>query len=87
MASPNFTALNIGPYAPTTATVPPLRTESIAQFSATGEPPWSLSFAALTCCRRLPSASAPTASMATSAPRWPVMRLSSTTTSSCSVKL
>ena len=39
MASPNLTALNIGPYAPITDTVPPLRTESIAQFSAIGEPP------------------------------------------------
>jgi hypothetical protein len=43
IASPNFTALNIGPYAPMTETVPPLRTESIAQFSATGEPPCNFS--------------------------------------------
>src|SRR5215207_7918772 len=27
IASPNFTALNMGPYAPMTETVPPLRTE------------------------------------------------------------
>ena len=40
-----------------------------AQFNATGEPPCIFSFAAVTCCRKFPSASAPTASMATSAPR------------------
>ena len=56
------------PVGPITETVPPLRTESIAQFSATGEPPCSFSFAAVTCCMKLPSASAPTASMATSTP-------------------
>ena len=38
-ASPNFTALKMGPHAPTTDTVPPLRTESIAQFRTIGEPP------------------------------------------------
>src|ERR671928_41454 len=38
MASPNLTALNSGPYAPITEMVPPLRTESIAQLSATGDP-------------------------------------------------
>ena len=46
-----------------TETVPPLRTESIAQFSATGDPPCSFSFAEVTCWSRFPSASAPTASM------------------------
>src|SRR5690606_6531517 len=59
MASPNLTALNIGPYAPTTATVPPLRAPSIAQLSAIGEPPCSFNFAEVTCCRNAPSASAP----------------------------
>jgi hypothetical protein len=68
-ASPNLTALNIGPYAPITETVPPLRTPSMAQLSATGEPPCSFSLAAVTCWTRFPSASAPTASMTTSAPR------------------
>src|SRR5215207_3535963 len=37
IASPNFTALNMGPYPPITETVPPLRTESIAQLSAIGD--------------------------------------------------
>lgn len=52
IASPNLTALNNGPYAPTTDTVPPLRTESIAQFRAIGDPPCKLNFAAVTCCRK-----------------------------------
>ena len=52
-----------------TDTVPALRTESMAQLRATGEPPCSFSLAEVTCCRKLPSASAPTASIATSAPR------------------
>ena len=69
IASPNFTALNIGPYAPITETVPPLRTPSIAQLRAIGEPPCSLSLAAVMCWMRFPSASAPTASITRSAPR------------------
>src|SRR5215208_5003892 len=68
-ASPNLTALKIGPYAPITETVPPLRTESMAQFSAIGDPPCNFSLAELMCCIRLPSASAPAASMTTSLPR------------------
>ena len=63
IASPNLTALKSGPNAPTTDTLPPLRTESMAQLSATGEPPCSFSLAAVTCWKKLPSASAPTASM------------------------
>ena len=43
-ASPNFTFVKSGPYTPTTETVPPLRTVSIAQLSATGEPAWIFSF-------------------------------------------
>jgi hypothetical protein len=46
-----------------------------------------LSLAAVTCCRRFPSASAPTASMATSAPRWSVRFFISTTMSPYCVKL
>ena len=87
IASPSLTALNIGPYAPITETVPPLRTESMARFRATGEPPCSFSVAEVTCCRKLPSASAPTASMATSAPRWSVIFFMCTTLSSYSAKL
>ena len=69
IASPNLTALNSGPKAPTTETLPPLRTESMHQLSATGDPPCSLSLAPVTCWKNAPSASAPTASMHTSAPR------------------
>ncbi len=84
IASPNFTRLGIGPYAPIAETVPPLRTPSIAQFSATGDPPCIFSFALETCCRKLPSASAPTASMTLSAPRKSVCFFISSTTSSTS---
>jgi hypothetical protein len=66
--------------------VPPLRTESIAQLSAIGEPPCSLSLVEVTCCRKPPSASAPTASMHTSAPRKSVVRFISTAMSFTSVK-
>ena len=59
MASPNMTALNIGPYAPMTETVPPLRTASMAQLRAIGDPPCNLNLDAVTCWRKLPSASAP----------------------------
>src|SRR3954451_870108 len=67
--------------------VPPLRTESMAQFSAMGEPPCNFNLAVVTCWNRLPSASAPTASMATSAPRKSVAFFISTTMSSYSPKL
>src|SRR5438034_385622 len=49
MASPNLTALNSGPYAPMIDTVPPLRTESIAQLRATGDPPCSSNLDDETC--------------------------------------
>ena len=41
----------------------------MAQFSAIGDPPCNLSFAAVTCCRKFRSASAPTQSITESAPR------------------
>ncbi len=59
----------------------------MAQLSATGEPPCSFSLAEVTWCKRLPSASAPTAPMATSAPRWSVTFFMCTTMSSWSAKL
>jgi len=67
--------------------LPALRTESMAQFSATGEPPCSLSLDEVSTWKKAPSASAPTASMHTSAPRWSVIFFMCTTMSSYSMKL
>jgi len=53
----------------------------MAQLSATGEPPSSLSFVPSSWWTKPPSASAPAASMATSAPSQPVVRFISTTMS------
>jgi len=76
IASPIFTALKIGPYAPTMESTPPLRTASIAQCSATAEPPKTLAGRMpKPRCIALPRASQPTASMAASQPSQSVSRL------------
>ena len=59
----------------------------MAQFSATGEPPCSFSLVPVSTWRKLPSASAPAASMTRSAPSQPVVFFISTTMSSNSAKL
>jgi hypothetical protein len=92
MVRPLFTTFPIGtwvptgPYTPTMETIPPFLTELIDQCSAVADPPCISSFLPRTVCSALPAASAPTASMHTSAPKESVVPLIKTTGSSSDLK-
>src|SRR5215204_119745 len=93
MVSPLLTTLpigtrfHVGPYTPTTETMPPFFTELIAHIKAVAEPACNNVFLPVIVCSALPAASHPTASIHTSAPKLSVAFFRNTTGSFIDLKL